>query len=210
MRYILSCLSCLASLVAAFPAAGAPKPDLPLFTAFKTFCVDTGAKPDAVSAAVVEAGGTRHNPPGGSTENSTLPSTPFPMALAMWDVTVDGHRMMVSTGTAFPSRDARFAGRANIDFDSCTINSWGNEDASVAVIGNWAGVPPTIKPEATVTYSLAQYEFQMVGSIHRPVAGQADRLSANTEGRDWGLVLQGSARGASVMLTHILPKPPAH
>ena len=46
--------------------------DPPLFAAFKAFCIDTGASPDAVKSAVEAAGGKQHAPPGAVT-------SPFPM-----------------------------------------------------------------------------------------------------------------------------------
>src|ERR1700739_4472839 len=90
-----------ASLVGAQGAPNAtPMPASPLFAAFKMFCVDTGANLGAIKAAVTAAGGVTHRPPG-STE------WPFPMTVANWDINLQGHRMTVGGGTAYPSRALR-------------------------------------------------------------------------------------------------------
>jgi hypothetical protein len=51
-----------------------------MFAAFKSFCIDTGARPPAVKAVVEMAGGIKHGPSG-----STNP--PCPMTITAWDIT---------------------------------------------------------------------------------------------------------------------------
>src|SRR5215470_6041271 len=66
--------------------------DPPLFAAFKAFCLDTGANPDAVKSAVEAAGGKLLAPPGTTAH-------PFPMTVATWDITAGGASLNVSAGT---------------------------------------------------------------------------------------------------------------
>ncbi len=186
---------------------------LPLYTAFKTFCVDTGAVPQAVNAAVKNAGGKPHDPAGGSTEDGTLPGAPFPMTLSNWVVTVSGHHMLVNSGTSLPSRQYPFAKFPPHDFDSCDIQSFENEDASVTAIQKWVGMPPVrmAAPSDADEYSpdLAQYHYvyQVVGSERMPMKDKELVEAAEVEGRYWSLVLLSDPRGAAVHYMHILPKP---
>jgi len=66
--------------------------DPPLFAAFKAFCVDTGASPEAVKSAVEAAGGKQRVAPRAT-------ASPWPMSVTIWDITTGGHSMYVSTGT---------------------------------------------------------------------------------------------------------------
>src|SRR5215471_9999910 len=66
--------------------------DPPLFAAFKAFCVDTGASPDAVKSAVEAAGGKQRVP-------RSATASPWPKTVTIWDTTTGGHSMYVSTGT---------------------------------------------------------------------------------------------------------------
>jgi hypothetical protein len=188
-----------------------PPPDMPLFAAFKTFCVDTGAEPSAVNAAVEAAGGKPHDPTGGSTESGTLTDTPFPLTFATWDVTVGGHRMTVSAGTGYPSGTYKSQKAPPYDFNDCSITSFANEDASVTAIRDWVGVPPqdvSTGPHNdrwTPDLTLYQFWYQVVGSTHAVLADRAQRISAETQGRSWGLMLMQSPHSASLQLVHDLP-----
>jgi hypothetical protein len=66
--------------------------DPPLFAAFKAFCIDTGASPEAVKSAVEAAGGKQHLPPSAT-------ASPWPMTVTIWDITTGGHSMYVYAGT---------------------------------------------------------------------------------------------------------------
>jgi hypothetical protein len=70
-------------------AAGASQTGMPLFAAFKTFCVATNANPEAMKVAVDEAGGKPSKHPGGYSNDP-------PGRFAFWDVTVQGHSLQVS------------------------------------------------------------------------------------------------------------------
>ena len=68
--------------------------DPPLFAAFKAFCIDTGANPDAMKSAVEAAGGKQHG--AGATEH------PFKMTVTTWDVTAGGASLNVSPTRRLP------------------------------------------------------------------------------------------------------------
>ncbi|MGA7713227.1 MAG: hypothetical protein WCA81_15080 [Rhizomicrobium sp.] len=183
----------------------------PLYTAFITFCVETGAVPRTVNAAVQKAGGKPHNPPGCSTEDGTCAGAPFPLTLSSWDVVVGGHRFLVNTGRSWPSRQYPFAKSTPHDFDSCDIHSSENEDASVSAIVDWVGVPGDISTSPpTSKYSpglkLYFYGFQTIGQKHVSVAPGEQENTAILEGRYWGLVMMQDQKGASLNCTHYLPK----
>jgi hypothetical protein len=178
--------------------------DLPLYAAFKMFCVNTGAKPEAVKAAVEAAGGRPHTPPGGATDS------PFPMTVSSWNVTVNGHNMVVGAGTAYPSRKFENAKLRNGDFDSCTVDSYSNEDESISAIVDWVGVPGDVStnpPSSKYTPGLKLhfYGFQTIGRNHAPAAGE-QQTAATNEGRYWTLVLMQDQRSASLQYTHTHPK----
>src|SRR5476649_1842329 len=102
----------------------------PLFATFKSFCVNTGAGPDAVKPAVEMAGGKPFK------EGAT--STPYPMTTASWLITIDGHKMTVAAvSSRAPYGPGKTAGT-----NQCNINSDANEDSSIAAIQQWVGVPP--------------------------------------------------------------------
>src|SRR5262249_12053836 len=82
----------IATFVILAAGAEAQVHDTPLFADFKVFCVDTGARPDAVKSAVEAAGGKQHAPPGAT-------AWPFPMTVTSWDITTDGRSLSVSAGT---------------------------------------------------------------------------------------------------------------
>ena len=195
----------------ALPASAA-KPDLPLFTAFKAICIDTGAKLELVSAAVQAAGGTPHYPNSGSTEYAALPDGAFPKSLVVWDVAVEGRRMMVFAGGDHTSRDQGVQSDGTDDFDSCQIDSDADEDASVAALRAWAGVAVQFEavisrdaegnPEITQTH----FQFQKAGSAHKPIANKAERLAVRAKGRYWAFDIVRSPKTVSVTLIHSLPK----
>src|SRR6185437_3510358 len=88
----------------------------PLFTAFRQFCADTHAVPDAVEEAVEAAGGKLHA--------SGALVEPYPMEVTSWEVAVEGRGMIVSTGTA---RTPRKLDKVQ-DTADCTVMSLNRED----------------------------------------------------------------------------------
>jgi hypothetical protein len=183
--------------------------DPPLFAAFKAFCIDTGARPDAVKSAVEAAGGKQRVPP------SAIEVSPWPMTVTVWDITSGGHSMWVYAGT---SQVPPMGGRPEENSNHCIVRSFVNEDASVEAIRNWVGVPPDhISQRNPVIYS---FNYQELGS---PIVGivaphyravrstwPADKIAydkALVEGRIWLLDVIQSQDGASVQLMHNLAPP---
>src|SRR5262245_31111095 len=102
----------------------------PLFTSFKAFCIDTGAKPDAVKAAVEAAGGKLELPPAGA-------RFPDSATVTTWVHFVGDRKQTIQaiTQSVPPGRKPWVAHR-------CIVRSFGNEDASIMAIRDWVGVPP--------------------------------------------------------------------
>jgi hypothetical protein len=165
--------------------------DVPLFAAFKSFCVNTGGGPDAVKPAVEMAGGKQFKPP-------TSSGATYSMTVASWLVTIDGHKMLVSAGT---SHQRHASGRVS-DSNSCTINSDANEDGSIAEIQRWVGVPPNSISTADSTY----YDYQEQGSARLPLPTDKEAVkSIMAAGHAWTLVvIRPDANSASIHLTHLL------
>jgi hypothetical protein len=186
----------------AFPPLHSPTnpypQDPPLFAAFKAFCVDTVAKPSAVEAAVLAAGGVPGNH--GSTDY------PMPMSTSGWGISLRGHRMSVNASSAYPSRKHK----GFFDFDSCSIHSFADDDLGVKAIQDWVGVPPyqvssPDKNSPTPDLKIFYYSYQAVGPAHKALVSKADRLSGQIQGQAWSLVLMKEPRGASIQLSHDLP-----
>jgi hypothetical protein len=162
--------------------------EFPLFTAFKSFCVNTGGAPDAIRPAVEMAGGKPFK--------SASSDSPHPMTTQSWSITIDGHKMMVSAGT---SRRPYSQGRIFEAYD-CTINSFADEESSIAKIQEWAGVSPDSSSSAESIY----YDYQEQKDVRSPMpADKAARESIMAAGHAWTLVVRRPARDfASVQLMH--------
>ena len=168
--------------------------ETPLFADFIQFCVDTGAMPEAVKATVEAAGGTLHSPPGAA-------SSPVPMMVTTWEHFRSNQRLTISAGTQHvPATDNSLA----FDFHHCIATSFVNEDASMAAIRNWVGVPPDRNFGGLMFYS-----FLAVGSERLPVTDSSDRArSARSQDGEWNLLIIQHANGGSVQLSHVLPANP--
>ena len=209
MRRFGSILIATAAILTA--EADAQVHDAPLFAAFKAFCVDTGASPDAVKSAVEAAGGKQRVPPSAT-------ASPWPQTVTVWDITTGGHSMYVSTGT---QQVPPMGGRPEANSNHCIVSSFVNEDASVEAIRNWVGVPPDhISQGNPVLYSFNYQELGspivgMVAPHYRAVRSTlpADKTAydrAKAEGRIWSLGVLQSQDGASVQLMHDLAQPIPH
>jgi hypothetical protein len=188
--------------------ADAQAHDPPLFAAFKSFCVDTGASPDAVKSAVEAAGGKQRVPPTGT-------AWPWPMTVTVWDITTGGHSMFVSAGT---QRVPPIQNRPEENSNQCTVSSFVNEDASIEAIRNWVGVPPAYISRGNPILYIFHYQelgSAIVGIVtphYRAVRSPlpADKIAfdmATAEGRTWALHMHQSQDGASVGLAHYLAPP---
>ena len=159
---------------------------LELFAAFKRFCVDTGASPDAMKAAVEAAGGTF------KTQGDTGDGLVF-MTVTSWNYVADGQYFIISAGTM---RVSAFADQPRKYSRECTIFTSGDVDASVAAIREWVGVPSfSVSNEAT------GYYFQVLGSARLRMDPSNDATrTAKSEGRERLLVVIQKPHWASVQL----------
>jgi hypothetical protein len=168
----------------------------PLLAAFKAFCVDTGANPNAVKSTVEAAGGKQRT-------SSDATAWPFPMTSTTWEVSTGGHSLNVSAGTQqVPSIQNRPQANSN----QCIVNSFVNEDASIEAIRSWVGVPPAnvLRGDPTTYF----YNYQQSGSVRSPLpTDEVAYHMAEIEGRVWSLVVLHLRTGASLQLVHHLAPP---
>jgi hypothetical protein len=174
---------------------GALAKDAPLFSAMQTFCLLTGAKPAAVKAAVEAAGGLIETP-------TTSTSFPIPMSVTIWKVTYAGQPLRVTSGVQ------RAPGQPALNSESCTVDEFIRDKASVANIANWLAVKPTVfRNEIAVDF----FMFEFVGDQSRAAPSENDAfLKDREEGRIWQLTLSQSAKGESAQLMHFQPDAEAH
>lgn len=206
----ISCAAAGTGSYAAEPSALAPTTtDPPLFAAFKTFCVDTRANPEAMKAALEAAGGSPH------TQGST--DWPFAMSTQSWGIKLNGRDMTVATGTEHIRPD-QTANSSPINSTDCIINEFAKDDAGIAAIQKWVGVPPSRSSGKAGPYTLKTgqrlpaikiyfYSYQIVGNARMAVTDFEAERSAEREGRAWGLVLIEDAHSASLQFLHELPQP---
>ena len=154
----------------------------PLFSAFKAFCADTGARADAVKAAVEARKGVAHDPPTKSTQ------TPFPMETSLWDVKVDGQALVVAAGRAHTAEKA---------MADCVVSGPGADAASLAALAQWASVPANPGSNDRFSY----YVFEDRNGAHQAVS---DGKAAEVAGRIWRLTIIRAPGIASVELMHLL------
>lgn len=177
-------LAVMAMLCGARDAAAADA-GAPLFSAFKSFCADTGARANSVKRAVLAAGGAPHAPPTKSTD------TPFSMQSSLWDIKAHGQALVVAAGHAETSgADARA-------MTDCVVSSTEVDAASLTALAGWAGVPAN----AGTTEHLTYYVFEDLGGTHQPVS---DAKIAEEAGRIWRLTVIRAPGVASVELMHLL------
>ena len=160
-----------------------------MFSAFKSFCADTGARADAVKGAILAAGGAPHDPPTKSTE------TPFPMQTSLWDVKVGGHSLVVAAGRAHSG------GTADVAMADCVVSGAQADAASLKALEGWAGVPANNGANELLTY----YVFEEKDGAHHTVSGaRAAQEAAQEAGRIWRLTVIRAPGIASVELMHML------
>ncbi len=165
----------------------------PLFTSFKAFCIDTGAKPNAVKAAVESAGGKLDLSPVGA-------RFPDYATVTTWAHFVGDRKLTIQaiTQSVPPGRNAGAAHR-------CIVRSFGNEDARIVAIRDWVGVPPI----GTTSSISTHYAFLNLGSERVPITDTSDRArSAMRVDGGWGLVLDQGQNFGSAHLSHELPANP--
>jgi hypothetical protein len=166
--------------------------DPPLFAAFKTFCVATGADLYAVKRTVEQAGA------------KVAPvSHPWLASPAnMWDYVVGGEPMLVS---ALEVRLPAHGPHPALSKNFCKLDLVSNgDDASVEAIKNWIGVPRSV---GTPTLSL--FVFQEVNGVRSPLPkDRVTRDLALRKGQVREIWLTLAPNSASVEYINQLPVPP--
>lgn len=138
MRTTLAFCAAGVFMLAPFAAGDMPEPSgAPLYAAFKSFCLDSEARPALIKAAVEAAGGKLVPlPPTPEDVRKAIvagggdPDIAEPPHRTTWTITFGGHAMTVENWS-----DA-----------SCKIESAANEDASIVPLVRWAD--PSIKNPA--------------------------------------------------------------
>ena len=189
-------LVCAAVSGAALGATCAAAGEAPVFTTFKTLCIDTGAVPEAVRKAVEAAGGKPELPLAAPTPGEAA-------SLAVWDVDLDGASYRVQFGdTQSPSDSSR-----GVESQTCNIDSATDDEAGIAEARRWVGVPPSHSFSDVMFIEV--YDFQQNGPLREPLpADQRAFHSLELAGQVWALGLKRSPQGTSMMLAHSVPLRP--
>jgi ankyrin repeat protein len=170
---------------------------LPLFDAFKAYCIDTNAQPNAIRQSVEAAGGK---------EVSALwsRSSSLPMGVAIWKLGVPGHSLTVSAGVSqSPTGHDK---RTDV---VCMVTSHNNEDASIEAARRWVGVAPNrvVPGDQTLYY----YTYKELGSKRSALSSdQIGRDGAELDGLLCVLTLSQGRNGAFIQLVHPVATKNAH
>jgi hypothetical protein len=161
------------------------------FTAFKTFCIDTGAKPEAVESAVLAAGGKR-----AALQYDIVPAINMPVK--PWDVSLGGEHFVVYAG-----RNGEAGSKDSpATTEGCGVRSAANEDAGIAAIRQWGG-----NLVADGRFASLLFGFADMDSVRKPAA-DLDPVSwkaAQAGGRGRMLATRHLPNGADAELYRILP-----
>ncbi len=168
--------------------ANALAADPPLFAAFKQFCADTQAKPDAVKSAALAASSksvgsvaTNKKAQASATGNS-------------WSMVFQGHHLTVASGTLHaPAADKM----PPTDSVTCAVTDSDGDNAGAAAIGAWAGVAAS----AEVTGIFGTYVYQEKNGAHVPVK-TPEAAVKDPEGL-WNLTLSQLGKLTAVNLAHV-------
>ena len=164
---------------------------MPMYDAFRRFCLTTGAQPEAIEKAVMISGISFHK------RGPTTTANPMPTGTTAWDMDFEGHRLTLNAGHSTEGDGTAMVQKGN----SCSITSWnGDEKASVAALHKWAGISRAAdRPIRQGTLTL--YEFEVRGTAMIPLKNDDAGRLAKTEGRTWLLTIMDN----SVMLAHYSP-----
>jgi hypothetical protein len=180
---LFSCVGFFAS-----STANASTADSPLFAAFKKFCVETQAKPDAVKTAALEASGKKV---ASATSNKRAPVSAGGNS---WAFTFQGHHLTVTAGTLHTPAAGNMP---PTDTVTCAITDSDGDNAGAGAIGQWAAVPAN----AEVNGIFGTYTYQDKNGTHAPVKA-ADKAVKDPEGL-WNLTLSQIGKLTAVNLAHV-------
>ena len=162
--------------------------DTPLFSAFKQFCADTQAKPDAVKSAVLAASSKAV---GSAATNRKAPASATGKS---WSLVFQGHHLTVTAGTLHaPTAGAM----PPTDSVTCAITDSDGDNAGASAIGAWAGVPAS----AEVSGIFGTYTYQDKNGTRAPVKAPETAVK-DPEGL-WNLTLSQVGKLTAVNLAHV-------
>lgn len=161
--------------------------DPPLFAAFKQFCADTQAKPDAVKAAALAASSknvasaaTNKKSPASATGNS-------------WSLVYQGHHVTVTSGTLQTPATGNMPATNSI---TCAVTDSDGDNAGATAIASWAAVPAS----AEVGGIFGTYTYQEKTGKHVPVKA-LEQAVKDPQGV-WNLTLSQIGKLTAVNLAH--------
>ena len=162
--------------------------DPPLFAAFKQFCAQTQAKPDAVKAAAIAASSkavgsvaTNKNAQASASGNS-------------WSFVFQGHHLTVTSGTLHTPAAANMPAADSV---TCAITDSDGDNAGASAIGAWAGVPAT----AELNGIFGTYVFQEKSG--KRVAVKAPEAAVKEPEGLWNLTLSQVGKVTAANLAHV-------
>src|ERR1043165_63795 len=162
--------------------------DRPLFAAFKQFCADTQAKPEAVKAAAlafsnkkVASATTNKKAPVSATGNS-------------WGLMFQGHHLTVTAGKLHAPAVANMPASDSI---TCAITDSDGDNAGATEIAKWTGVPAN----AEVKGVFGTYTYQDKNGA-RIAVNAPDKAVKEPEGV-WNLTLSQIGQLTAVTLAHV-------
>lgn len=169
--------------------ANASAADPPLFAAFKQFCADTQAKPDAVKSAALAASSE------GVGSVATSRKAPAAATGKSWSLVFHGHHLTVTSGTLHTPAAGKIPPTDSI---TCTITDSDGDNAGASAIGAWAGVPAS----AEVKGIFGTYTYQEKNGARAPVKEPETALK-DPEGL-WNLTLSQVDKLTAVNLAHVI------
>jgi len=174
-------------VLCSFYVADALAADPSLFAAFKQFCVDTQAKPDAVKAAALAAS---------SKAVGSVATNKKAQASASgnsWSLVFQGHHLTVTSGTL---RTPAAANMPPTDSVTCAITDSDGDNAGASAIGAWAAVPAS----AQVKGIFGTYIYQQKNGGR--VAVKAPETAVKESEGVWNLTLTQVGNVTAVNLAH--------
>ena len=162
--------------------------DAPLFAAFKQFCADTQAKPDAVKAAALAASSKAV---GTVATNKKAPASATGKS---WGLVFQGHHLTVTSGTLHTPAAGNMPPTNSV---TCAITDSDGDNAGASAIGAWAGVPASVE----VSGIFGTYVYQEKNGKH--VAVKAPETAAKDPQGLWNLTLSQVGKLTAVNLAHV-------
>ena len=168
-------------------ASNSQASDRPLFAAFKQFCADTQAKPDAVKAAALAA--SSKNVASAATDKKS----PTSAAGNSWTLVYQGHHVTVTSGTLQTPATGNIPATSSV---TCAVTDSDGDTAGASAIAGWAGVPAN----AELAGVFGTYTYQEKNGKHLPIKA-LDKAVKDPEGV-WNLTLSQLGKVTAVNLAH--------